>query len=501
MAPLRLLQRTERSAGYAARSSAPLLSSWGSQRDLQKLSSLHRAMVETMRLLVTNSGSQQVYSITRSLRPNAERIVATLSARRPLGFWPAEPPAYSRYIDARYSVPSPEQDWLAGRIQPTNTEAEEAFIARILEICEQENIDTIFPSSDAWVYVFSKNQPLFEARNILVPVPELDTVLTLVDKIRTIRAAAEVGFPCPATHLAESDNEVRRIAGEVAPPWIVKLRFTTGRRGMALINDRDELVERCRAARALHGIPMRSSNVSKNVAMFVDVANLYLVLDRDQRVISATAGRHRRLTRFINGASASERIPFGPISEQAAVLGQHTNWWGGLTVQYKVDPRDGQPKLMEINPRLGESLWYRTELGINEPLMCLQIARGEEVQPVGAATGNCFFMKPFQDLIVLPIEHLTYRFRTAVLKRKEVNPLANVFSEDNRFASYWNDYFGQHERRFDPYFSNFWRDPLPLLVWLSKLFVALVESAVRRMAHRVRFAFHKLDSSPSASSD
>ena len=47
--------------------------------------------------------------------------------------------------------------------------------------------------------------------------------------------------------------------------------------------------------------------------------------------------------------------------------------------RWRIDPRDGQPKLMEINPRLGIKLWYRTELGINEPMMCLQIARGEKV--------------------------------------------------------------------------------------------------------------------------
>jgi hypothetical protein len=49
-------------------------------------------------------------------------------------------------VDKRYYVPSPVEDWRAGRIQRENTEREEAYIQTILGICEREQIDTIFPS-------------------------------------------------------------------------------------------------------------------------------------------------------------------------------------------------------------------------------------------------------------------------------------------------------------------------------------------------------------------
>ena len=34
----------------------------------------------------------------------------------------------------------------------------------------------------------------------------------------------------------------------------------------------------------------------------------------------------------------------------------------GSAVQTKIDARDGTPKLMEINPRLGSHTWYTTEM-------------------------------------------------------------------------------------------------------------------------------------------
>ena len=80
-----------------------------------------------MNLLVTNTGTPQAYAITRALRSHAEKIVATIEGR---SLWAAEPShaARSRLVDKRYWVPSPVEDWWAGRIGTSNTEQEEACV-------------------------------------------------------------------------------------------------------------------------------------------------------------------------------------------------------------------------------------------------------------------------------------------------------------------------------------------------------------------------------------
>ena len=45
-------------------------------------------------------------------------------------------------------------------------------------------------------------------------------------------------------------------------------------------------------------------------------------------------------------------------------------------MQKVTDPRDGIAKLLEINPRLGQRLCWRAPLGVNEPMICLDIVRG-----------------------------------------------------------------------------------------------------------------------------
>src|SRR5712692_6082780 len=118
-----------------------------------------------MRLLVTNTHSAPAYSIIRALRPYATGVVATMEGKHR---WAARTShaANSRLVDQRYYVPRADLDWRAGIIQKENTEREEAYVQRILEICRLERIDTIFPSHDPLVYVFAKNRDRFE--NVLI---------------------------------------------------------------------------------------------------------------------------------------------------------------------------------------------------------------------------------------------------------------------------------------------------------------------------------------------
>ena len=99
-----------------------------------------------MRLLVTNTRTGQAYAIIRCLRPHAEWISATMYGSNWLTAHTATA-AFSRLVNRRHVVTSPEEDWAAGKIQYENTEREERYIRDIEEICRKDRIDTIFPSS------------------------------------------------------------------------------------------------------------------------------------------------------------------------------------------------------------------------------------------------------------------------------------------------------------------------------------------------------------------
>jgi hypothetical protein len=138
-----------------------------------------------MNLLVTNTRNTQAYSIIRALRPHARKVVATMEGENRF-MARISHAANSRLVDKRYYTSFPGADWRAGRIQRENTEGEESYIGAVERICEKEKIDTIFPSFDPHVYVFSKNRERFEKKGILIPIPDFDTVIIPLDKYRTI---------------------------------------------------------------------------------------------------------------------------------------------------------------------------------------------------------------------------------------------------------------------------------------------------------------------------
>lgn len=434
-----------------------------------------------MRLLVTNTQTAQAYAVVRALRPHAELIVATVSGTRPLGIWPTCHAAYSRLVDRRYPVPDPERDWHEGRIQPENTEREQQFIDAVVDICERENIDTVFPTNDDWVYVFSKNKERLAEQGVVVPVPDYETVIKPLDKYRTVQCAEEAGFPAPRTYLPTSDADLIRITGELDPPWVIKPRFTTGSRGLAVVDRVPELLALTRKIQRRHGMPTIQEYIPGTGKQ-----NFYLVLDRNGEARSVFTPKVvrvlGRVTRNLTAACVTSRPH--PFSEHAVRLLRTMGWWGGATLQCKLDERDGQPKLLEVNPRLGTHLWFRTEVGINEPLLCLQIARGD---PITASTDypfDCMLLQPIEDAISLPFEILdllVYRLRTAILGRRALDLSNPPMALRTRFASYWQQYFRHEVRRFSPYFSYAFEDPLPALIWSSKLLQMNVRATMQSL--------------------
>jgi predicted ATP-grasp superfamily ATP-dependent carboligase len=423
-----------------------------------------------MNLLVTNTRNPQAYAIIRALRPYVQKMVATMYGKNRLAARLSHA-ANSRLVDKRYYVPSPVEDWRAGKIQKENTEREEAYIQAVLKICEEEKIDAIFPSFDPQVYVFSKNKERFERLGILIPIPDYEVVITPLDKYRTIKAAQEVGFPCPKTYLPESEKDLRQNAEELGFPLMVKPRFSAAGRGMGMVRNFSELMEKTRVVSKTQGVPLIQEYIpGGGKQMF------HLVLDRKgESKVAFCIRRWRNFLRVsLQLATADECIGSHAYHvADAARLVQKLGWWGVATVEMKVDSRDGIPKLMEINPRLGMGLWYRTELGINEPLMCLKVAKGEEVEAVKNYPVGTMLLRPVEDIMGFGfklLDLLIYKFRIGIKGKIPLDPLNPPMSLRELIQSYKQTYLGGKKKVFNPYFRYFFQDPLVSVIWWFQSF-------------------------------
>lgn len=410
-----------------------------------------------MRLLVTNTRAPQSYAVIRALRPHAETIVATVYGRNRLAARLSHA-ANSRLVDRRYRVPSPLEAWRAGG---EDRAEEEAWVGALLEICEREGIDTIYPSWDPEVYLLSKHKARFEDRGILIPIPEFEVALQALDKGRTMRAAERIGFPIPRTLVGGEDLDIDRFVDEVGFPLVVKPRFGSGALGLEVVSSSRELRE------TLEQDPDRlliQEFIRGGRKLSVNV-----VLDRKGDVKFTFHKRRLRHTRLhAKLSTASQSAPLPDFTAGIVDLLREIGWFGSATVEVLIDPRDGAPRLMEINSRFPRQLWNRTELGINEPLLCLRIARGEEVDPLPSIPPGVVFLNPVEDLQLLGFQLadlLAYKLRRSLPQRPRQDAFAPPMSFAETVRSFRATYALKGRRVLAPCVRYFLRDPLVSITW------------------------------------
>src|SRR5262249_14038045 len=241
-------------------------------------------------------------------------------------------------------------------------------------------------------------------------------------------------------------------------------RFTAGSKGMAFFTNAERLREEIGRVKDPRSMPMIQEYIPGHQKQ-----NFYLLADRGEikSFFCPLVTRHSdRLYRDHSAAAQATSSYFlVPVIEKIV---RDLKWCGPLTIQSKVDIRDGKPKLTEMNPRLGVHLWYRTELGCNEPLMWLKIARGEEVGKFLSFPEGTLLLEPLEDVLRFGSQVLDlflYRFRTRFRGMKTLDPRNVPPALTKLVRAYAGDYFGSHKRVYSPHFRYLLDDPVPCLLW------------------------------------
>ena len=428
-----------------------------------------------MNVLITNTQEEQPYLILRCLRHVADRIVITVNEGNVFRRW-AGISAWSRHVSKRYTVPDCSADWRAGRIDADNTPAEEAYIQRIEAICAKENIDTIFPSYDAEVFVFAKNKARFATQGIVTVVPGYAALIRILDKSLTLQAAKKIGFPAPLTHVPSTRDDVLTTAAGMASPWVLKPRCNAHGANIRLARNLAELEAAFEALSAIQPRPLLQEYVPA-----LTKRNYYLLVSPGLEIVSLFSPHVHRVRRVgvRTPGAAVETTNDVPCIAQVRALVRELGIWGAMTVQTIVDARDGKPKLMEINPRFGHNLWYRTELGINEPLIYLRLAQGQDPGEIPPVPEGVLLLDPLWDALHLLGRSLDQGKAWLRARFRSSDDVLTPFTEDSipyLLRAFRSEYFGRTRRVTSPLNRGWFSDPLPPLVRICRT----VFEAVRR---------------------
>ncbi len=112
------------------------------------------------------------------------------------------------------------------KIVVANTE-DDSLIDTLIEIGKGLDVKgVLYPCHDLNVLIVSRHRARLE-EYYHVLLPEHEMVVTMIDKVRFYRFAAEKGLPIPETHFVESIKDVERISRNISYPCFLKPSYRT----------------------------------------------------------------------------------------------------------------------------------------------------------------------------------------------------------------------------------------------------------------------------------
>lgn len=271
-------------------------------------------------------------------------------------------PFYSRYCKKKIVYPSVS-------LKPLK------FKQFIFSLLKKEKYDIVFPLMNDTVMFFSKYKDEI-SKHTFVPLVNYDKMKLAMNKEETIRLAQSLGIPCPATYYPENIKELREIIDNLKYPIVLKSRYGFGSRGVRICKSRKEAIWNYKLLSKEYGSPM----VQEFIPPGGDAIGVSFIFNGNNE--SKAVFTHKRLREFpISGGPSTLRESINhPLAESAALkLLKNIGWYGLAMVEFKVDPRDNVPKLMEINPRFWGSISLPIKAGVNFPLLLFQLSQRGDV--------------------------------------------------------------------------------------------------------------------------
>lgn len=211
----------------------------------------------------------------------------------------------------------------------------------------------VYPTREETVATLSRHRAEL-SEHFRIPTPEWSVTGWAWDKRNTYRRAQELGIPTPRAWSVASADELHAIDGE--PPYVIKpaikehFFYATGCKAWRA-DSREELAQRVRAAAAIVGsaevvvqelIPGGGDAQLAYCAFFKDGTPRASMVARRLRQHPVEFGR---ASTFVRTADIPE------LEEMSARFLRSIGYYGLVELEYKLDRRDGQIKLLDVNAR------------------------------------------------------------------------------------------------------------------------------------------------------
>ena len=366
-----------------------------------------------MKALVTDGHFRKTLAVVRSL--GRKGVHVTVGERTFLNT-----SFFSKYCSRRIVYPSPKR-------------FPDRFIEFLLTEIKKHPIDCLFPMEEETLLLVAKYQSEISRYTCLL-IPDLQKIEFVRDKGNLIQFAENHGIPVPKTYYLPptltlprqgggESKELSRQGGEeknglprqgkgekwrnlppgigetnkvalpldgggegggvnfspIPVPAVIKPRISSGSFGIVYVKKREDLASSYQSVHERYPYPLIQEYIPDGGGTF----GLSALFDEKSNVKAAFIHKKLRMYPVQGGPSTlREGVEHPQIMELGLSLLKSLNWVGIAMVEFKMDPRDGIPKLMEVNPRFWGSLQLAIFSGVDFPYLILKMAKGEKFEPV-----------------------------------------------------------------------------------------------------------------------
>ncbi len=245
----------------------------------------------------------------------------------------------------------------------------------IKEELEKYHYDIVIPMNDDVAIILAKHKKELSALTS-VHVNDWEIFQMASDKLKTMKVCMEHHLPCPNTFL--SKEEFITVKDSVKYPMVVKPRTGCAAVGFHVADDEQDLLDYYDKAENKYGPCLIQEFIPQNGLQY----KAELFMDRRGTLKGACVFAKVRWYPIDGGSSTlNETVDRPDIVANCKKLLEEIHWYGYADIDLIEDTRDGQVKIMEINPRITGSVKICFEAGVNFSQMIIQDYLNEDVQP------------------------------------------------------------------------------------------------------------------------
>jgi D-aspartate ligase len=241
-------------------------------------------------------------------------------------------------------------------VKLANLRDERTAVDALLEIGTRLGLQgwVLYPTREELVAAFSRNRSELSGL-FRVPTPDWDSVQWAWDKRNTYNLAKELGIPTPRTYYVDHVDQLSELDG-VAPPFAlkpaIKEHFIYATKAKAwCANSHAELKTLFLKASKLTGpgeIMVQELIPGGGSQQFA-----YCAFYREGQAVGKMVVRRRRQhpLQFGRASTYVETMDIPILEEYSERFLRKIDYYGLVEVEYKLDPRDAQYKLLDVNAR------------------------------------------------------------------------------------------------------------------------------------------------------